>query len=269
MSARIICFVNNKGGCGKTTTVAAIGQAWALQGKKILFVDLDSQANLTSMITDTDPTSYEWETTIMNALTGGSEFLYIEHVSDNIDIIPADLDLSNFETESLKSTTREFLLADILDGVRDNYDYILVDCPPALGMITYNALVASDYLVLVTTTDGPSYRGMKMVVEMYNQVQQNRRLNPDIDILGVIVTKYESNNISRKYKKTLQDELGELIIEPIVRKATRISAAMSFQVSLYEYDPKGNATQDYMQVAAELHRRLLEAESVKSHKQSK
>ena len=174
---KTICFVNNKGGCGKTTTVCAVGQAWAELGKKILFVDLDSQSNLTCIITDTDPSTKEWEQTLEDAFVGGPDYgLPIEHVSENIDIIPSDLDLSNFERETARYTGREFLLADLLETVKENYDYILIDCPPALSLITYNALVASDYMVMVTNAEGLSYRGMKMVANLYNEVAGNKRL---------------------------------------------------------------------------------------------
>ena len=191
---KTICFVNNKGGCGKTTTVCAVGQAWAELGKKILFVDLDSQSNLTCIITDTDPSTKEWEQTLEDAFVGGPDYgLPIEHVSENIDIIPSDLDLSNFERETARYTGREFLLADLLETVKENYDYILIDCPPALSLITYNALVASDYMVMVTNAEGLSYRGMKMVANLYNEVAGNKRLNPHLQIKGVIVTRFENH----------------------------------------------------------------------------
>lgn len=255
---KTISFVNNKGGCGKTTSVCAIGQYWAKQGKKILFIDLDSQSNLTSIITDTDPATKEWETTLEDAFIGGPEFgLPIEHVTDCIDIVPSDLDLSNFDRDTARQTTRECLLADLLETVKNDYDYILVDCPPALGLITYNALVASDYLVLVSNADGLSYRGMKMIASLYNEVIGNKRLNPNLEIVGAIITRYEKNNLSDLYVQKIKDDLGPLLIEPVVRKSTKLAQAASFQRDIYEFDPSGKSTKDYITVANELLQRIV------------
>ena len=255
---KTICFVNNKGGCGKTTSVCAVGQAWAKEGKKILFIDLDSQSNLTSIITDTDPATKEWDTTLEDAFIGGPEYgLPIENVAENIDIVPSDLDLSNFDRDTARQTTRECLLADLLETVKDKYDFILVDCPPALGLITYNALVASDYLVLVSNADGLSYRGMKMIAALYNEVKGNKRLNPNLEIIGAIITRYEKNNLSELYLTKIKNDLGAVLIEPVIRKSTKLAQAASFQRDIYEYDPNGKATKDYLQVAHELLQRIV------------
>lgn len=255
---KTICFVNNKGGCGKTTTVCAVGQAWAGLGKKILFVDLDSQANLTSIVTDTDPSTKEWETTMENAFVGGPEYgLPVEHVFENVDIVPSDLDLSNFERETARMTGREYLLADLLETIKDKYDFILLDCPPALGLITFNALVASDYMVMVTNAEGLSYRGMKMIASLYSEVTGNKRLNAALELLGVIVTRYENDNISKAYLKKIKDDLGDLVVDPVVRKSTKVIQSSSFQQSIFTLDPGGRATSDYKKVANELLQRIL------------
>lgn len=258
MKAKVICFVNNKGGCGKTTTVHAVGQAWARMGKKILFVDLDSQANLTSIVTGTDPQDKEWETTLEDAFVGGPEFLSIEHVSEYVDIIPSDLDLSNFDKDTARATGREYLLSDLLSAVKDKYDYILIDCPPALGLITYNALIASDFLVLISNADGLSYRGMKMIVNLYNEVIANKRLNPDLKIIGAVITRFEKNNLSDLYLGKIMNELGPLVLQPVIRKSTKIAQAASFQRDIYVYDPEGKATKDYAELSRELLLRITE-----------
>lgn len=255
---KTISFVNNKGGCGKTTTVCAVGQAWAAAGKKILFVDLDSQSNLTSIITNTDPTTKEWDKTLEDAFIGGPEYgLPIEKVTDMMDIVPSDLDLSNFDRDTARHPARECLLADLLDTVKDNYDYILVDCPPALGLITYNALVASDYIVMISNADGLSYRGLKMVAQLYMEVINNKRLNPDLKILGAVITRYEKNSVSELYLKKIKDDLKEILVEPVVRKSTKLVQAASFQQNIYEYDPQGKATRDYIQISEELLARIV------------
>lgn len=254
---KTIAFANNKGGCGKTTSVCAIGQAWADLGKKILFIDLDSQSNLTSIITNTDPSVKDWETTIEDAFVGGPDFgLPIVHVSDNIDVVPADLDLSNFDTSTTKFTGREYLLADLLATVKNDYDYILIDCPPALGMITYNALIASDYLVMVTNADGLSYKGIKMIAQLYQTVAGNPRMNPNLQILGFLVTRYEKSNLSKLFLDRIRKDVGPLLLEPYIRKATKIQQAASFNQNIYTLDPDGKATKDYLAVAQELIARM-------------
>lgn len=255
---KTISFVNNKGGCGKTTTVCAVGQAWANMGKKILLIDLDSQSNLTSIVTDTDPSTQEWETTLEDAFVGGPEFgLPIYHVTDMIDIVPSDLDLSNFDKDTARFTGREYLLADLIETVKNDYDFILLDCPPALGLITYNALVASDYLCLISNADGLSYRGMKMIANLYNEVIENKRLNPNLKIIGAIITRYEKNNLSDLYVEKIKGDLGNLLILPVVRKSTKITQAASFQRNIYEFDPAGKATKDYLEVSKELLQRIV------------
>ena len=138
-----ICFANNKGGVGKTTTCVAIGQAWARMGKKVLFVDLDSQANLTSIVSPLDPS--QREVSIRDAFQNPDLFS-IEPIGENMDLVASDLSLSNFDRDTAAIAGREYLLLDLLKDVKANYDFILIDCPPALGLITYNAMIAADHL---------------------------------------------------------------------------------------------------------------------------
>ena len=174
---KIVCFANNKGGVGKTTTAVAIGQAWARKGKKVLFVDLDSQANLTTMISPLAPE--EHKATIRDAFLNKRN-LNVENVEKNVDLIPSELSLSNFDRDTASITGREYLLLDILKPLKEKYDYIIIDCPPALGLITYNALIASDHLLMVATPDGLAYSGMVMVANLFADVQSNPRLNPEL-----------------------------------------------------------------------------------------
>ena len=221
-----VCFANNKGGVGKTTTCLAIGEAWARMGKKVLFVDLDSQANLTSMISPLRPE--EHKLTIRDAFIDKNNFS-IEHVSENI-----------------------------LKPVKNNYDFIVIDCPPALGLITYNALIASDHLVMVATPDGLAYSGMVMVANLFADVRSSSRLNQNLSLTGVIITKYERNKLSDMYVQKIKDELGAAFIEPVISKATRIAQAGSFNQSIYDYDADGKATKQYIEVAQKLALRMIE-----------
>ncbi len=252
-----VCFANNKGGVGKTTTSVAIGQAWARMGKKILFVDLDSQANLTSMVSPLAPEDHKL--TIRDAFIDKNNFS-IEHVTDNIDLVPSELSLSNFDRDTAATTGREYLLADLLKQVKNDYDFIIIDCPPALGLITYNALIASDHLVMVATPDGLAYSGMVMIANLFTDVRSSERLNPKLQLSGVIVTKYERNKLCDLYTQKIKDELGGALIEPVISKATKIAQAGSFNQSIYDYDPDGKATRQYIEVAQKLALRILDEE---------
>jgi len=253
-----VCFANNKGGVGKTTTSVAIGQAWARMGKKVLFVDLDSQANLTTMISPLQPE--EHTLTIRDAFIDKNNF-NIEHVSENIDLVPSELSLSNFDRDTAAVTGREYLLLDLLKPVKKNYDFIIIDCPPALGLITYNALIASDHLVMVATPDGLAYSGMVMVANLFADVRSSARLNQNLKLTGVVITKYERNKLSDMYVQKVKDELGSALIEPVINKATKVAQAGSFNQSIYDYDADGKATKQYIDVAQTLAHRILDDEN--------
>lgn len=252
-----ICFTNNKGGCGKTTTVCSVGEYWASLGKRILFIDLDSQASLTSIICRTNG-EHVWEDTIETAFIAGPSFpLPIFHAKPNIDIVPADLELAHFEQATAGQKMREWMLVDLLASVKGDYDFILIDCPPQLGLIIYNALVASDYFCIVTNPDGMNYEGVKMTWRMYEEVAGDPRLNPNLKFLGLIVSRYEKNNISKMYIDKFRKEFGINFIEPVIRKSTKLVQATSFKESIFQLYPDEKATSDYLQVAQEMLKRVL------------
>ena len=236
-----VCFANNKGGVGKTTTCVAIGQAWARMGKKVLFVDLDSQANLTSIVSPLDPS--QREVSIRDAFQNPDLFS-IENVGENMDLVASDLSLSNFDRDTAAIAGREYLLLDLLKDVKANYDFILIDCPPALGLITYNAMIAADHLV--------------MVANLFADVKSNERLNKALKLTGVIVTRFEKNKVAELYLNKIKQDLGQAVIEPVIRKATKMQQAVSLKESIYDLDPSGKATSDYVEVARQLALRILQ-----------
>lgn len=271
--AKVVSFMNNKGGVGKTTSAHSIGLAWANMGKKVLFIDLDSQANLTSMVSDTDPISQEWgNKTIEDAFIAGSDGNlkdYINHTSNPlVDFVPADLDLANFEKDTIRHKFSELLLLDLLEGVKDMYDFIIIDCPPAIQKLSYNAMVASDYLVLVTSLDGKSYKGLQMMVQVYNEVVTNKRLNPSLKFIGVIATMFQRDKVNSFFWDLLQKDFGPRVIHPYIRKSTQVNRATSFDMSIYEVDPKGRVSEDYLLVSQDLMVRIQDdiahGEGVKS-----
>lgn len=231
-------------------------------GRKILFLDLDSQANLTSMLSDTDPLVQDWKETIEDAFIAGPDGDLKEFVrhTDNplIDFVPADLDLANFERDTVRHRLSELLLLDLLDGVREEYDFIIIDCPPAIQKLTYNAMVASDYLVLVTSLDGKSYKGLEMMVNVYNEVVTNKRLNPSLKLIGFLATMYQKDKVNQFFWDKLQNDFGPLVIHPYIRKSTMVNRATSFDMSIFDIDPKGRVSEDYLRVSQDLMVRIMD-----------
>ena len=231
--------------------------------KKILFIDLDSQANLTSMLSETDPLLQEWDRTIATAFMEGADSSFpglpIVHTKiDGVDFVPADLELSGFDRDTSKVTLREFLLLDLLERVRVNYDFILVDCPPAIQVITYNAMVASDYVVFVSTLDGKSYKGLQMMVNVYNEVVTNKRLNPSLKLIGIIATMFQRDKVNLFFWDLILKDFGPLVIQPYIRKSTMVNRATSFDKNIFQIDPKGRASEDYLSVAQDLMVRVMD-----------
>ena len=253
--------MNNKGGVGKTTSAHTIGLAWARMGKKILFIDLDSQANLTSMLSKTDPVHQRWDRTIEDAFLEGPKGggLPVLHTDDPlIDYVPADLDLANFERDTARMPFNELLLLDLLENVKNPYDFVILDCPPALQKITYNAMIASDYLVIVSKLDGKSYKGVEMTVNVYNEVIQNERFNPSLRLIGIIATMYQKDNINKIFWDLFNEKFGPWLIHPYVRKSTMVDRATSFDKGLFEMDPKGRVSEDYERVSQDLLVRIID-----------
>lgn len=264
---KVVSFVNNKGGVGKTTSACSIGLAWARMGKKVLFIDLDSQANLTSQLSKTDAASQRWERTLEDAfIEGPDEGLPIMH-TDNplVDYVPTDLDLANFDKDTARVAFKELLLLDLVQKVKDSYDFIVIDCPPSLSVITYNAMIASDFLVLVTHPEGSSCKGLEMIVRLYNEIISNRRFNPDLVIIGCLITKVERDNISGYQIKKLKETFGNIILEPYIPKSTKVSQATSFNRDIYEIEPRGKVADAYLKVSQELLVRIVDACAEKSN----
>ena len=262
--AKIVTFMNNKGGVGKTITTHSVGIAWAKLGKRVLFIDLDSQANLTAMLSKVDPTDeVVWERTLEDAFIEGPYVkdglgLPIHHAEgyDNVDFVPSSLELANFDQDTARADFREVLLLDILEKVRDDYDYILLDCPPAIQTLTTNALIAADYLVLVTDLSGKSVKGLEMIMGLYNKVVTNPRMNPNLKLLGVVVTRLERDKVNRGYLAVVTRNYGSYVVQPYIRKSTMVSRALSVNESIYDVDPDGKVAGEYMAVSEELLMRI-------------
>lgn len=256
----VISFMNNKGGVAKTMSAFNVGILWSRIGKKILFIDLDSQANLTGMIAAEDErySSKKWERTIEDAFVDRTKFItpavlpILPSQYKGVDFVPANLHLSNFDTDTNSSSLKVYLLKDLIAPIKEEYDYIIIDCPPALGSIILNAMVASDGMVLVTTPDQPSLDGMHMVINLYNSVLRDNRLNPYLKFLGCLITRVENDTINKSYITLIEEEFGAYVIKPYIRKNTKLNQSASMHRDIFTHDPEGKGARDYRDAAKEI-----------------
>ena len=258
---KVISFMNNKGGVAKTISAFNIGILWAKIGKRILFIDLDSQANLTTMISSDDIRyeSRKWDNTIEDAFVIGPRLNPLPILPSryrNVDFVPADLKLSSFDVETSSITLKVYLLKDLIAPIKDEYDYIIIDCPPALGGIIMNAMVASDGIVLVSTPDQPSLDGMHMVIGVYNEILADERLNPYLKFIGCLITRVENDTINKFYTSLIEEEFGIYVIRPYIKKNTKLNQSASLHKDIFSHDPEGRSAKAYREAGKEILMRI-------------
>lgn len=240
---RIIAMANHKGGVGKTTSVASIGAALS-ETDRVLMIDLDAQANLTTSFL-----KEEQEATIYEAIAKGAA-LPIVSVNDNLDIVPSSLEMAGIELEISGRMQREYILKDLIEPIADNYDYILLDCPPSLGLITINAFVASKELFIPLTAEALPSKGLTMLLDILAMVQ--KRLNKEIELTGVIITRYEKSKLSQMVEDSLRKNFGDIIFQTRIRKNVSIAEAPLYNLSVLSYAPNSKGSQDYIGLTAEI-----------------
>lgn len=239
METKIISLTNQKGGVGKTTSTATVGSILASKGYKVLVIDLDAQANLTMSLL-----KQESEESIYYAMTGKSENLPIISVSDNLSVIPADIHLAMAEIEMTSAFSRERILDHLLDPIKRDYDFILIDCPPSLGLLTLNAFTASNIIIVPLVAEVLPFKGLLMINKFLCQVRQH--LNPAASISGILLTRWESTRLSRKIEKDLRCQLGDIIFTTKIRKNITVAEAPALCKNLIEYAPNCNGAKDYI-----------------------
>lgn len=241
---RIIAIANHKGGVGKTTSVMNIGAALAQRGKRVLLVDLDAQANLTTSMLGEDP-----QISIYNAIVN-DEALPIHHIADNIHIVPSSLDMAGAELEISARMSREYLLKDLLEPVADNYDYVLLDCSPSLGIITLNALTACTDLFIPLTAEALPSKGLTKLLDIVDNVK--KRLNRHIRLSGVIITRYERSKLSQMVEEMLREKFGSVVFTTKIRKNIAIAEAPLYTQDVISYAKDSNGAKDYQDLADEI-----------------
>lgn len=240
--SRIIAVANHKGGVGKTTSVATIGAVLS-QEYKVLMIDLDAQANLTTSFLQG-----EQESTIYNAIKGAA--LPIVNVKENLDIVPSGLEMAGIELEISGRMQREYILKDLIEPIADKYDYILLDCPPSLGLVTINAFVASKELFIPLTAEALPSKGLTMLLDILAMVQ--KRANKEIELTGVIITRYEKSKLSQMVEESLRSNFGDIVFQTKIRKNIAIAEAPLYAQSVLSYAPSSKGTQDYTSLTEEI-----------------
>ncbi len=248
--ARVISIANQKGGVGKTTTSINLGASLAVLEKKVLIIDADAQANSTSGlgfdVREMKNTIYEC---MVNDVDPASAVLKCE--IDNLYILPSHIDLVGAEIEMLNMSDREKTMKRMVDKLRDQFDYILIDCSPSLGLITVNALTASDSVIIPVQCEYFALEGLGKLLNTIKIIQ--KRLNPELEIEGFLLTMYDSrNNLSNQVLDEVRRHFQNLVFNTLIARNVRLSEAPSHGQAAISYDATSKGAQNYLNLAREL-----------------
>jgi chromosome partitioning protein len=244
---KVIAFANQKGGVAKTTTTLNLGVAFAEQGLRVLLVDLDPQGNLT-MSQGMNPDSIE--RSMFDVLVHRVPIQDVIHRTE-VDLAVSSIDLAGAELALSSLIGRERALEKALVPVKDNYDFVLVDTPPSLGLLTINALVASNGVIVPVQCEYLSLRGLVQLENTLSMIREN--LNPEVEIQGILPTMFDNRTLhSREAVEILQENFGDLVFDTKIRKTVRYAEAPVKGTSVLKYDPTGNAAEAYRDLAKEV-----------------
>lgn len=249
----IIAVTNQKGGVGKTTTTINLGAALAEQGKKVLIVDLDPQGNAsTGLGIDVDDRKYTAYDLLLDDIA--LEEVIQPTRTGNLMIIPATVDLSSADIELISNEKRIFLLHGALrqpEMEHFSFDYVLIDCPPSLNLLTVNAMVAAHSVLVPLQSEFFALEGLSQLLLTIREVRQSA--NPNLRIEGVVLTMFDArNNLSGQVEKDARENLGDLVFQTLIPRNVRLSEAPSYSMSVLDYDPQSRGANAYRALAKEL-----------------
>jgi len=250
-SCRIIAIANHKGGVGKTTTTINLGTALAKLKKKVLLIDMDPGAHATYGL---GILAHRRERTVYDLMRGKAPVneIKVEIALDreSLDLVPASIDLAEAEVQLSGFPGREFLLKEALNGVH-SYDYIFIDCPPSLAVLTLNAMVAAKEVFIPLQTEYLAMQGLGKLIETVNIVKH--RLNRNLEITGVLATRYDKRKIlNREVVNRIKEHFGDKVFNVLIRENISLAESPSHGLTIFEYFPGSNGAEDYMALAKEV-----------------
>ncbi len=255
---RIIAIANQKGGVGKTTTAINLAACLAEKGKKVLAVDMDSQGNFTSGFgIDKDNLDYN----IYDVLTGECNIgeAMLVNIMSNLNMIPASQDLAGAEVDFIDVDKPQYILKKIIRPIRKQFDFIIIDCPPALGMLTVNAMTAADTVIVPIQCEFYALEGLSQLISTIKKIR--KKLNKNLEIEGVVFTMFDSrNNLSGEVVEAVRDSLDEIIYDTIVPRNVRLAEAPSFGLPITLYDTRSSGAEAYRSLADEVIKNKLFAD---------
>ncbi|MDG5491521.1 ParA family protein [Psychroserpens sp. SPM9] len=247
---KIIAIANQKGGVGKTTTSVNLAASLGVLEKKVLLIDADPQANATSGL-GIDVEQVEIGTYQLLEHTASAEEAIIETDSPNVDIIPAHIDLVAIEIELVDKDEREYMLKKAITHLKSAYDYILIDCAPSLGLLTLNALTASDSVIIPIQCEYFALEGLGKLLNTVKSVQKIH--NKDLDIEGMLLTMFDQRlRLSNQVVEEVQKHFSDMVFETIIQRNVRLGEAPSYGESIIKYDVSSKGATNYLSLAKEI-----------------
>ena len=247
---RIIAIANQKGGVGKTTTAINLSACLAEKGQRVLAIDMDPQGNMTSGL-GLDKDSIEKN--IYDLMIGESDVKEVlqKDALDNLDVIPTSIDLSAAEIELIGVEDKEYIIKNAIEKIKDNYDYVIIDCPPSLNMLTINAMTTADSVLVPIQCEYYALEGLSQLIHTVELVKE--RLNPVLEIEGVVFTMYDARtNLSLQVVENVKDNLQQNIYKTIIPRNIRLAEAPSYGMPINLYDSKSAGADSYMRLADEV-----------------
>lgn len=247
---RIIAIANQKGGVGKTTTAINLSACLAEKGQKVLAIDMDPQGNMSSGL-GLDKNSVE--KTIYDLIIGESEVEEVlqKNALENLDILSANVDLSAAEIELIGIDEKEYIVKKAIEKIKDAYDYVIIDCPPSLSMLTINAMTTADSVLVPIQCEYYALEGLSQLIHTVELVKE--RLNPVLEIEGVVFTMYDARtNLSLQVVENVKDNLQQNIYKTIIPRNIRLAEAPSYGMPINQYDAKSAGADSYRRLADEV-----------------
>ena len=247
---RIIAIANQKGGVGKTTTAINLSASLAEKGRKVLAIDMDPQGNMSSGL-GLDKNAIDG--TIYDMIIGEADVEEVIHKDtiENLDILPSNVDLSAVEIEMIDVENKEFVVKNSIQKIRNNYDYVIIDCPPSLSLLTVNAMTTADSVLVPIQCEYYALEGLSQLIHTVELVKD--RLNPVLEIEGVVFTMYDARtNLSLQVVENVKDNLEQNIYKTIIPRNIRLAEAPSYGTPINQYDPRSAGAESYMRLADEV-----------------